>query len=305
MIPLLKVKHPSNFGPNYWAAKAKIDHYLGRHSVLCSSGTAGLVIALKSLKNVSVVGVPEYTFIGTLQAVRNAGMEFRVLPCRNDGTLDPEQVTGVDAVIVVAPFGMRIDPIEYQLLGLPIVWDFCPAWPQTFSTIWPIVYSTHATKNISCGEGGIVTFPRKYSAEAARRFTCFALDEYRFPMRIDASNYKIDEHRCGILFDTDFDEVYAKIERKKEIIALYSQGTALEPLPNLDYPTLAVFKVPDAERLEKSTDEIIFKRYYYPLLSDFAGMKANENLRNTIAFPSDVTDEELEIVVNHVRKFGV
>lgn len=305
MIPLLRVRHPSNFGPNYWAAKAKIDHYLGRHSVLCSSGTAGIVIALKSLRNVSVVGVPEYTFIGTLQAVRNAGMEFRILPCRDDGTLDPEQVEGVDAFIVVAPFGMRIDPIEYQLLGLPIVWDFCPAWPQTFATRWPIVYSTHATKNISTGEGGIVTFPKKDQAETARRFTCFDLGTDRMPRRIDASNYKMDEYRCGILAGACLTEIYEKVDEKRNLIDIYARETGLEPLPNLIYPTLAVFKVPDAERLEKSTDEIIFKRYYYPLLSDFSGMKANENLRNTIAFPSDVTDDELEIVVEHVRKYAV
>lgn len=314
MIPLLQTQgQQTNFGPKYWAAKEKYDKILQGHSVLCSSGTSALQIACQvTFGRGKKIAVPEFTHVATLSAVVASQNYPVICPC------DPE--TGmlicppVDGAVVVSPFGAAFNEFDYTRLGMPLVFDLCGAFPMVLNTQWSRVYSTHATKNISTREGGIAVFQDANVAELARRLTNFSICEDRQPFTIFGGNHKLDEHRCGMLLDYDMKHIARKIEKKRNALEQYSKVAT--PLPGLieGYPSLCVLKVdnPDALIAEGGRNDIIFKKYYYPLLSDVefrekprtACVTQNEELRKYVAFPSDVTNSQIAEVCELVKRIN-
>jgi dTDP-4-amino-4,6-dideoxygalactose transaminase len=218
----------------------------------------------------------------------------------------------VDGAVVVSPFGAAFNEHDYHNLGIPLVFDLCGAFPMILSTKYPRVYSTHATKNISTREGGIAVFQDPYLAGVARCLTNFSIREDRSPFTIFGGNHKMDEHRCGMLLDYDMKHIARKIEKKRNALEQYSKVAT--PLPGLieGYPSLCVLKVdnPDALIAEGGRNDIIFKKYYYPLLSDVdfrekprtACVTPNEELRKYVAFPSDVTNCQIAEVCELVKR---
>jgi len=312
MIPLLQTQgQQTNFGPKYWAAKEKYDKILQGHSVLCSSGTTALQIACQvTFGRAKKIAVPEFTHVATLAAVV-ASQNYPVI-CQCDPETGMLICPPVDGAVVVSPFGAAFNEHDYHNLGIPLVFDLCGAFPMILSTKYPRVYSTHATKNISTREGGIAVFQDPYLAGVARCLTNFSIREDRSPFTIFGGNHKMDEHRCGMLLDYDMKHIARKIEKKRNALEQYSKVAT--PLPGLieGYPSLCVLKVdnPDALIAEGGRNDIIFKKYYYPLLSDVdfrekprtACVTPNEELRKYVAFPSDVTNCQIAEVCELVKR---
>jgi dTDP-4-amino-4,6-dideoxygalactose transaminase len=146
-----------------------------RHAVAVSSGTAALVLALATLDLApgdEVVTSP-FTFAATVNAALQAGAVVRFCDIRaDDFTLDPEHVaTTVDdrtrAVVPVHLYGHAADmtPIGAAAarVGAVVIEDAAQAHLATYGgrRVGGLgaagCFSFYATKNMTTGEGGMVT----------------------------------------------------------------------------------------------------------------------------------------------------
>ncbi len=151
------------------------------HAVSCSSGTAGLHLAMMALGlgPGDQVIVPTVTFVSTATMVRHVGAEVifsDVDPdtglmgaCEFAAALERAGNDRVKAVIPVHLAGQCVDPAEIGRLagerGIHVVEDACHAlgtlWNETsvgscgYSDM--AVFSFHPVKTIAMGEGGALT----------------------------------------------------------------------------------------------------------------------------------------------------
>jgi dTDP-4-amino-4,6-dideoxygalactose transaminase len=301
----------SNFGPYYYQAKEKLDTKLNRHHVFVSSGTSALQISCSmAFGRGKIVAVPDFTMVATLHAVVASGNYPIIAPC--DPHTGMIQVPNkVSCAVIVSPFGAKIDHEEYEKLNINLVYDLAGGFPMTFETTHPICYSTHATKNFSTREGGIISCDTKEHAEEYRKMSCFSMENNRHPTTIYAGNYKMDEYRCKQIADLDWEMLEQKIALKRRLLGKYASVAI--PLKNLSvgHPSLCVCRVGNAEHLENLAlhNGLTFKRYYLPLLSDIQFRervpvveKPNKLLREYIAFPSELSAIQESLVIDFIER---
>jgi dTDP-4-amino-4,6-dideoxygalactose transaminase len=327
MINLIETNgQQTNFGPWFWKVVSELHNIYGKHWLPVSTGTAAIQLACQvQFRRGQRIAVPDFTMVATLQAVVAAGCIPVICDC------DPQsgvvlastlkklaQERTIDGAVVVSPFGARIETSDFEILGLPLVYDLAGAWPQQLTTNYPVCYSCHATKNISTREGGLLAVATETVWERARRLSCFDLGPERHPSTIYAGNHKMDEYRCAQLCDQAENPgaTATKMHRKRKLITDYaSELPWAVPLQNLatGWPSLCVLRVPDAQDLEiaGAAAGVTFKRYYYPLLSDIVFdepvelvCKPDPLLRQYLAFPSDVSEPQFMQVINFAKRIG-
>lgn len=144
------------------------------HAIAVNNGTTALVAAIQALelKPGDEVITSPFTFIATLNAILQAGAVVRFGDIRiDDFSLDPESVRGqvTDRTRVLLPvhlYGQAADmnaltPIADEH-GLAVVEDAAQAHGATIDgrgvgTFGIGCFSFYATKNLTTGEGGVIT----------------------------------------------------------------------------------------------------------------------------------------------------
>ncbi len=160
------------------------DYYGVKHSVAVNSGTAALHAALSSLgigKGDEVI-VPAFSFIATASAVSMCG----ATPVFAD--IDPEYFTinptsvenlitdSTKAIIGVHLFGQPFDIDGIKKFGVPLIEDAAQAHGSTYHGLLvgrfgkAGCFSFYATKNMTTGEGGMVTTNSDKINDSVRRF---------------------------------------------------------------------------------------------------------------------------------------
>lgn len=348
MIPLVKPTFPSwkdidvhfsgsrksgaltNFGPCFKKATNALSSHLSRPTLPVATGTAAIQLALQTrLKRGSRVIVPDYTHIGTLQAVVAAGMTPIISKCDHTLTLSLKDLetlnsTEYEAIIVVSPFGYRVDFQAYdeaaRRLKKEIIYDLAGAWGMNPTTTNPVCFSFHATKNFSCGEGGAVSFSNTQDWETARRLSNFDTLPTRKVASQYGSNLKPDELKCAIILAQLERNVHIleRVKRKKELLHWYQNNlkdlcTPHELFVGNAAPSLCVLTGMAADLLERRCEEfgLVMKRYYI-CLSEMDGLsdvrKASVGgafFRTCVALPSDVSQAEAEKVIEAVRAIAL
>jgi len=165
----------------------EIANYVGaKFSLAQGSGTAALILALKALgiKKGDGVVLPTYSCRNVLEAVLSVDAKPQICDVNDYGVITEETVADVAdgrsrAIIAVHIFGNQCDIPSLRRFNLPIVEDAC----QAFGLLSPDmmragsmgdvgVFSFHATKCLTTGEGGMVITNQDKLAEA---LTSFAL----------------------------------------------------------------------------------------------------------------------------------
>lgn len=228
MIPILKTKLPeyevvapyirqidsngtySNFGPlnhaltNLLSQRYEVDI---ENICLVSSGTAGLFASLWVLINeISkqpseiVVGVPAWTFIATAQIPYLLGTKVQFIDVNNQGFVSPLQDCTLDILLVVSPFGEKVDLSfwnQYQnQTGTKVLLDCAAAFSTLVADHIPAVVSTHATKGFSTGEGGFVVSKNKDFIKKVKMFSNFGFN-YSRNISNFGLNFKLSEINCA------------------------------------------------------------------------------------------------------------
>ena len=205
----------TNFGPLH-------DEFLGRliglqksssalpvYGVLTSNATAGLELAISALNlpPASKVAVPAFTFPATATAVQRCGH----IPVAFDVDLGswlmlPEHMPsapGLDAIKAVVPvstFGMPQDQKQWSEWSLrnkvPVIIDAAAAFgAQQICGGITAVYSLHATKPLSSGEGGFIATHDPELAARLRAMSNFGIGLSEPTM---STNCKMSEYHAAI-----------------------------------------------------------------------------------------------------------
>jgi perosamine synthetase len=143
------------------------------HAIAVSNGTVALVAALQALglgPGDEVITTP-FSFAATLNAILESGATARFADIRDDFTLDPESAAKLvnertRAIMPVHLYGQPADMPAFTALaeqaGLHVIEDSAQAHgaavgERMTGSFGVGCFSLYATKNVQCGEGGLIT----------------------------------------------------------------------------------------------------------------------------------------------------
>lgn len=301
-----------------------------------SSGTVALTLSLQalSLPQNSLIAIPALTFVATANAVLNAGHIPVVLDVDpknwmltpqyfNDVMKQEMNSQRIKAVVPVCTFGMRQDLQGWKdvisLHGVRVVIDAAGAiGSQEASPEIPIVISLHATKALSCGEGGLVLSGDQSFIEQIKALSNFGAG---FDNINGGTNAKLSEYAAAVgNADLDRFERIAEVRRRlssKYVSALTNIGFTLDSFQHgseVFAPVLFNVLLEDEKRrflAERAMrmQNIMSKRWYLPLIHKiqrFSRIKTPVSLTNAedlehriigLPFYLDLSDAELQQVV--------
>lgn len=181
-------------GPEVAALETEIAAYVkAKHAVACSSGTAALFLALKAYgigEGDEVITSP-FSFVATASSIMMCGARPVFADVGDDFNLHhvqrtletakpPMGKTRVKAILPVHLFGLPSNVANSEWLGehhipLPVIGDGAQAIGATYggTSVFAMgaasCLSLYATKNICCGEGGVVFTNNAMIADRVRR----------------------------------------------------------------------------------------------------------------------------------------
>ncbi len=305
----------TNFGPLYQKFLQQLNKQFPQSTIaLTSSGTSALELALQALnlKRGSTVLLPALTFPATVIAVIKAGLR----PVISD--IDPEtwQLTPtiatelisyhkIDAIMPVATFGVPVDEAEWDIFceksNLPVVIDAAGAFGnQRVGKFCHTVFSLHATKAFSAGEGGMVVSANAQFGNCIIRASNFGINANGLVDGLTlGTNAKLSEFHAAVGL-ASLQLWPSQMQQRLELLTQYQ--TQIENC-NLDIElqsgiskqclSLLNFKFPaevDVEVLSKRLNQlgIETRRWYYPLIPNhpnFSGTKVlgDLNIANNVS----------------------
>jgi dTDP-4-amino-4,6-dideoxygalactose transaminase len=194
-------------GPELEAFEAELADYVGvEYAIGVSSGTAALELILKACGIRGEVLVPALTFVGTAEAVVNAG----ATPVFTDvdpetwtmtvETAEPHVTAKTEAIIPVHLFGNPA-PVRTpwsEVIDGPIIEDACQAIGSTYrgkmcgSLGHAAAFSFYPTKNLpACGDAGAVTTNSSFLAGEIRAL--------RHHEAVGGGTHRMDELQAAVL----------------------------------------------------------------------------------------------------------
>ncbi|MBI5613126.1 MAG: DegT/DnrJ/EryC1/StrS family aminotransferase [Gammaproteobacteria bacterium] len=204
----------TNFGPLNRLFEETVRRYFpptpAVHVTTVANGTLGLELALAAfdLPPRSAVLIPAFTFVATATAVVRAGLT----PVLADfdpasWSLTPEiarvalEQIPIRVVMPVTTFGFPQPVTAWDAFsaetGVPVIIDAAGAWDsQPIGETTAVVFSLHATKNLSTGEGGIVASADPGFIERVRNTSNFGFDAGE--VRHIGTNAKLSEYHAAV-----------------------------------------------------------------------------------------------------------
>lgn len=335
----------TNNGPFHKALEeALCEHLDVRHISLLSNGTLALLTALQTLRITGEVITTPYSFVATSHAL----IWNRLKPVFVDidpvsMNIDPEKIEAAitpqtSAILPVHCYGtpcnvQRIEEIA-DAHGLKVIYDAAHAFGvrQHGKSILRqgdlSVISFHATKVFNTFEGGAIV-----CADAKTKKRIDSLKNFGFANEVTVTapgiNGKMSEVNAafGLL---QLKHIEQAIERRRQIAMRYQE--ALAGLPGLSIPQQrtdttanhSYFPVLIKPAYPLSRDllyhhlhqrEILVRRYFYPLISEFSVYKglpsagkanlpvATQLSREVLCLPIHpaLQDHEVELIIDLVR----
>lgn len=339
-------------GPCGTALEDGFKRLTGRaHAVAVNNCTAGLHLALATLGvgRGDEVLVADYSFPATGHAVLYCGGSPVFVDVRADtGTIDPDLVedaitTKTRGILAVDTLGMPADwdPLHEiaRRHGLFLVEDAaCSAGGVyagrpcgSFGDV--AVFSLHARKNITCGEGGVLTTDDAALAQRVRHDTCFGMESAfvrqsadTLPVPVFSSlgyNYKLSDVLAAIA-SVQLGKLEGFTRRRRAIAARYNEmlaeipGVLTPSVPGDRLPTWQAYVVTVQEPLDRDAIAVALRAEgigcnigtYALHRQDVYGPAATECpvsdrlFRRQLALPmyADLTDAEQDRVVETLSK---
>jgi dTDP-4-amino-4,6-dideoxygalactose transaminase len=184
-----------------------------RHAIAVSNGTTALVLALRAHgvgPGDEVITSP-LTFVATLNCILEVGATARFADITEDFTLDPSALSALasprtKAVIPVHLYGLPAAMPEISEIarrhGWAIIEDAAQA-PGAHVAGKPVgsfgtaAFSLYATKNITCGEGGLVTANDDEIAKRLRLLRNHGM-RGRYDYSMPGYNYRLTDLQAAI-----------------------------------------------------------------------------------------------------------
>ena len=190
------------------------------YAIATSSGTSAMLLALHSLGigHGQEVILPTYVCDSVLSAVQETGATPVLCDVGDGWIMTPDSIAPhvcgkTGAIIAVHMFGHPVEVLSIMAYGVPVIEDVCQAFGakkdgKLLGTTADIgVYSFHATKCMTTGEGGMMTTNKPDIMERARMM------QHMYPMA--DVNAALGLSQLG--------RYEAFIERRRIIAARYTQ----------------------------------------------------------------------------------
>ncbi|CAG0972682.1 dTDP-4-amino-4,6-dideoxy-D-glucose transaminase [Anaerolineae bacterium] len=274
----------------------RVADYLGvNHCVAVSSGTLGLVLAIRSLGLSGEVILPSFTFTATAHAIVWNGLTPVLVDNEPDTfNINPDLIENLitpntSAIIAVHMFGNPANVDRLAAIArkhkLRLIYDAAHALGSRYRG-HPVggygdveVYSLSPTKIVTTGEGGLIVTNDDAFAERCRMARNQGVTP-DYDCVLFGMNARMSEFH-GIVGYKSMDLVDAAVEKKIELVAFYRP--MLEELPGIRLQKLAdatvrsTYKdfniIVDAEKFGMHRDQlanalatrgIATKKYYSP-----------------------------------------
>src|SRR3989344_4967077 len=203
-------------GPKVKALEEKFAAFCGvKHAIAVSNGTAALHCALKSIGIVQgdeVITTP-FTFVASANAILMCGAvpvfadidekTFNVSPAEVEKKITKK----TKAILAVDLYGLPADYNQLNAIakkhGIRVIADACQSvgaeldGKKTGSLAHVSAFSLYATKNIMCGEGGMITTNDDKVDEFARKFRHHGQKE-QYSYEFLGYNYRLTDMAAAI-----------------------------------------------------------------------------------------------------------
>ncbi len=245
MVRIWRRRWLTNSGPVARELAAQLTSVLGAsHVVTAANGTLALMAALRAAVGAGEVIVPALGFAATAHAVLAAGATPRFVDVdRQSWLLTPKGVaaavrSGTKGILAVHLYGQRCDRLGLEEVArrhqLPLLFDAAHAFGSRYADGRPVglggvaeVFSFHATKILTCGEGGAVTTDSADLAQKCARLLCFG-DPGDGQAREPAWNGKLPE-LSALLALLALPAVPRWLVWRERLVARYRKGLAALP----------------------------------------------------------------------------
>lgn len=238
------------------ARVAELEHtfaeFIGvKHAIATVNGTAALHAALLAHRigpGDEVITVP-FTFIASVNAILYVGATPVLVDVDETFNIDPTQVERVitprtKAILPIHLYGQPADLAALDQIaqrhGLVIIEDACQAHGATFAgqhvgSFGTGCFSFYATKNMTTGEGGMVTTNDDQIAEAVRLIIAHGMRVRYYHQQI-GYNFRMTDIAAAIGIE-QLKKLPAANARRAETAQFYSER--LKRIPGLIVPTVA------------------------------------------------------------------
>ena len=207
-------------GPRAARFERDFQEYTGAsHAVAVNSATAGLHIALAALKigpGDEVITTP-MTFCATVQAILHVGATPVLADIGWDGNIDPEEIAAritdrTKAIIPVHMAGLPCDMASIWSLarkhGIHVIEDAAHAagaryagQPIGAGESDAVAFSFYATKNLTTGEGGMITTPREELAHTMRMLALHGVSHEAWDRYSEKGSWQYDVLAHGFKYN--------------------------------------------------------------------------------------------------------
>jgi dTDP-4-amino-4,6-dideoxygalactose transaminase len=240
-------------GPRVAKFEGEFADYVGtRHAIATSNGTTALHTALLAhgIGPGDEIITSPFTFVASINSILFTGATPRLVDCGEDFNLDPVQARRAvtlhtRAIMPVHLYGQPCDMDELESLaaeqGLILVEDACQAHGAEFrgrraGSFGTGCFSFYATKNMTTGEGGMITTNDDAVAARARRIINHGMQR-RYYHEESGYNFRLTEVAAAI-----GSEQLKKLDtfnaRRRETAAYYDRE--LSGLAGLELPQVLV-----------------------------------------------------------------
>jgi dTDP-4-amino-4,6-dideoxygalactose transaminase len=206
-------------GPQVEKFEHAAARYLGvKHVAAVDSATSGLILALKAIgvtRGSEVITTP-LTFVATVSSILHCGAKPVLADINQSNlTIDPDDISRriTRRTKCILPVDIAGQPCDYASLArvarahaVPLVSDSAHAFGALLAGKAVArytnlsVYSFHATKNLTCGEGGLVTSRRRAEIERVRLLSRHAMSSTAY-MRRQSGGWQYDVSDLGYKFN--------------------------------------------------------------------------------------------------------
>ena len=310
----------TNNGPMVQELESRIQQYLGvKHCICVCNATIGLELLQRALDLEGEVIIPSFTFIATANSLKWQRIDPVFCDVRMDNHLiDPAKIEALitprtSAIMAVPIWGHPCDYSTLQAIAdehdLKLIFDSAHAFGCKIGDQYlggygeAEVFSFHATKVFSTGEGGAITTNSDKLAEKLRLMRNFGFTDYDNTEHI-GTNAKMSEFSAayGLVHLGELDSI---LDQNEKIHQAYLQEfSKFNELKFLDYTfpgksnyQYVVAQVPSEIR-DRLVDYfhghgILLRRYFHPgchLMEPYASHEQYHslNLPNTEKISSEI-----------------
>ncbi len=220
------------------------------HAVAVSNGTVALVAALKALRigpGDEVITTP-FSFAATLNAILESGATVRFADISEDFTIDPESVAALvnertRALMPVHLYGLPADMTALCAIadrhGLAMIEDAAQAHgarvnDRAVGSFGVGCFSLYATKNLQCGEGGLITTTDDAVADRLRVLRNQGM-RVRYQYEMPGYNWRLTDLQAAIAVP-QLDRLAATTKIRVENALRLSEG--LRDTPGIRVPVV-------------------------------------------------------------------